>query len=198
MKNKLIEKFLERRGIKLISGKGGDIMLPFFLALLHWDIFASALGKGDEKHEMARVKNLWRSKINNFVRIAMNTYSLEEFDEEYMPEVERFMEYVHDDLVLTKVAVSGCLSMVEDFNKKVKTSDVLVANIVIQIAEKFWEATYHQANPDLVAMDRLSTRYARLYCPVRSNVDLNASEELSKMVAQLCRKIIKYIDKEVK
>lgn len=198
MQNRLISKFLERKGIQLISGNGGDIMLPFFLALLHWDIFASALKGMNEKHELLRVKNLWREKINNFVKIAMNTYSLEEFDEEYMPEVERFIDYIHDDIILTRVAVANCLTMVDDFDKKVRVSDVLVSNIVIQMAEKFWEMVFKQKNPDLVAMDRLSTRYARMYCPVREDIDLNASKQLSGMVERLCKKTVKYIEKELK
>lgn len=195
--NKITEKFLERRGMTLVSGKGGDIMLPFFLAIIHWDIFAASLKGLGEKHELLRTKNLWRSKIQNFVNVAMNTYSLEEFDEEYMPEIEKFTSYIHNDLMLTKVAVSNCLSSIDDFKVKNVVSDIMLSNILIQFAEKMWKVIFHTSNIDLQAMDRLSVKYARLYYPTRENIDLNKSQALSDAVVNLCKKVLKYIDEEL-
>lgn len=194
--NALTQKFLDRRGISLVKGNGGDIMLPFYLAILHWDLFATHLKGVGEKHELLRTKNLWREKIQSFVGVAMNTYSMEEFDEEYMLEIDKFTEYINEELDATRDAVKGCLPIDDERTLEV-VSNVMLSNILIQLADKMWRGIFKRTNIDLLAMDRLSTKYARLYFPCREDIDLNQSEALSNSVVVLVKKILKYIDSQL-
>ena len=202
--NEIVDKWLASIGMKRVSGSSLEPILPFFMLDAAYNMWLKDVSPIECRHEAKKMKKEWVTRYGLFNRQFFRAFSLDE-QCEITDKMDSFDAYIGNHVMIAKVQVMGVMRDLET-EQAVRCASLLIINILCQSAQIVWRNVYKnsrfgdQDNPDIHALERLSSRFMNAYHSGISdrNVNPNESKPLVDAVDVLCQKMIRwlYVDKK--
>ena len=201
----MVDKYLASIGMKLVQGGGTlEPILPFFMTDVAFNMWMKDIAPIPCRHELKKLKKDWLSTYSRFNRRFFNAFTIDEQDE-IIDKMDSFDSYIDNHVMIAKVQIMNIMNDLE-FEDAVRCSSLIIINIMCQSAGIVWRNVYKNGrmqdrnNPEITALERLSSRFMNGYHSAISDkkVNPNESKPIVDAVDILCQKLIKwlYVDRD--
>lgn len=200
----IVDKWLASIGMKRASGSSLEPILPFFMLDAAYNMWLKDVSPIECRHEAKKMKKEWVRRYTVFNRQFFRAFTLDE-QCEITDKMDSFDTYIGNHVMVAKVQVMNAMRDL-DTDQAVRCASLLIINILCQSAQIVWQHVYKggrdndRTNQDILALERLSSRFMNAYHSGISdrNVNPNECKPLVDAVDVLCQKMIKwlYVDKK--
>ncbi len=195
----MIDTYLKSIGMKRIKGDGLDPILPFIMMDAMYQIYTKEIKPLPCRHELKHVKKTWIENYNVFNRSFFRAFNVEQ-QGEVIDMMDSFEQYIHNDMLIAKLAIMNEMKDLSTDDANVCASCVL-CNILAQAAHIVWSKIFlnsrlkERTNIQIQGIEKCSTRFMNLYHSQISDrhVDPNKSKRIVDSVDILCKKMIKWL-----
>lgn len=201
----MVEKYVASIGMRLVSGSGTlEPILPFFMTDVAYNLWRKDISPIECRHEQKLLKKQWITRYGMFNRQFFRAFTVDEQDE-IIDKMDSFDAYIENHVMVARVQIMNYLQDLE-FEQAVRCASLIIINIMCQSAGIVWSHVYKngrdrdRVNPDIQALEKLSSRFMNSYHSAISsrNVNPNESKPIVDAVDVLCKKVIGwlYVDKK--
>lgn len=200
----IVDKYLTSIGMKRVSGTSLEPILPFFMLDAAYNLWRKDISPIECRHELKFLKKQWITRYGMFNRQFFRAFTVDEQDE-IIDKMDSFDAYIENHVMVARVQIMNYLQDLE-FEQAVRCASLIIINIMCQSAGIVWSHVYKngrdrdRVNPDIQALEKLSSRFMNSYHSAISsrNVNPNESKPIVDAVDVLCKKVIGwlYVDKK--
>lgn len=192
----LVDIYLAHLGMRRISGKGFDPILPFFMLDTMYQIMTTEIKPVKGKFQMAQAYNRWKEAYNTFNQDFFACFDVDQ-QVEITDMMDAFKDYIQNDIVIAEVSVMNELQKydIPFEHQKVLASSVM-CHVLAQSAKVVWNEVYkNMPNSYIQAMIHNISVWMNLYFKKlsRACVDPNESKPICSAINILCRKMVRFL-----
>ena len=199
----IVETYLAYKGKKRTkAGVKNNVLplMPFFLMDTVYQIYCRDIKNLDYRFEMKRARNRWADSYHKFTMDFFRAFNQDQTDY-IVDEMDRFNDYIQNNVVMLKSAAMEHLSGHTDFANRKALGSLLVCNSLAQAAQHLYGEMYRKAdytrevNGHIEEIKKATFDIANRY-PVARKVEISKSDKVMNMVTLLCREIVKFLNHE--
>lgn len=200
----MVDRWLTSIGMKRVSGSSLEPILPFFMLDVAYNMWQKDVSPIECKFELKKIKREWIRRYSVFNRQFFRAFAFEEQDE-IIDKMDSFDTYIANHVMVAKVQVMNIMQDLET-EQAIRCASLLIINILCQSANIVWSHVYKNGrdhdkiNPDIQALEKLSSRFMNAYHSGISerNVNPNESKPIVDAVDVLCNKMIRWLYLDMK
>lgn len=190
-------KYLKSINLKLDRGDYTAVLMPYIMMDLQYQIYCDKIKDYKFRHDAKNWKKYWIKAYNEWNE---SFFALYEPDEKVFITdlMDGLHDAIHNDLVKIKCAVNNLLSFCEIKDKNLK-SDLLVCNLIAQVAHIFWECSHKNrfnvvpVSTHIQNVEHWTYELANKWHPLDRDVSMRNDKEIGKLVDAMVGRIVDFV-----
>lgn len=193
----ILDAFCKSRGLTRKKGASPEPLLPFLMMDCVYQMYCEWIVKLDCRFETKRYRNDWRKAYQELNKNFFKAFDIDQADA-VIDMMDDFEKYIHNDLVITKVAIIDCLEEDRSLEEQQVASSCLLGEVLCWSAMVVWKRVFEKAHQMDVhdQIDRMRKsihRFINAWYKPRTHICISDDPKCEQAITALCNKMIWYL-----
>lgn len=193
----ILDAFCKSRGLTRTKGATPEPLLPFMMMDCVFQMYCKWVAKLDLKHECKRYRSEWKKAYSDMNRAFFRAFNEEQTDA-VIDMMDDFDKYIHNDLVIAKVAIIDCLDDGRTLDEQQVASSCILSEVLCWSAMVVWDNVFKATRQMDVHehIDRIRKsihRFINAWYRPEKHVNVADDPKCEAAITALCHKMIRYL-----
>lgn len=173
-------------------------LMPFFIMDACYQVYCKEIKNYPCKFQMKQAKKRFSESYHKYTTDFFQPFNEDQI-EFITDQMDEFNDYIHNSMVILKSKVFGIIPDDYSFEDKKILSSLLLCNVLAQAAQHLHGNMYRhsdmtkEVDVNIEGVKKASYDMARFH-PVSKGVNLTTTNEVTKLISALCKKIMKFLE----